>query len=254
MAFSELIKIQVRKKAHMSCCLCKTFGVEIHHIIPVEEDGPDTEENAAPLCPACHEIYGANPKKRKMIREARDLWYEVCSKRFNSNDGRIDELVKHVKELPNLLSSSVAAAVISKLKNQKSQIPKGRKKQKGWPLHKLIGKFLSLTAEGCGVSKSGAQFTYQLLFEVGVYTDDFAEIKNIFLKKFGELMAQKFCIYFLKSNPFNFSGFTEKEYGDFMFSALIAMTLLLSHEELDVFEELKFSIRLDSKLEMIMYK
>jgi hypothetical protein len=38
---------------------------------------PDELENAAPLCPSCHETYGANPTKRKFLREARDLWYEI---------------------------------------------------------------------------------------------------------------------------------------------------------------------------------
>ncbi len=92
MAFSEALKLKVRKKAHLSCCLCKAIGVEVHHIIPQEEGGPDTEENAAPLCPSCHEAYGANPQKRKFIREARDLWYEICEKRYASDPDRLDEI------------------------------------------------------------------------------------------------------------------------------------------------------------------
>src|SRR6266496_1585898 len=92
MAFSEALKLKVRKKAHLSCCLCKAIGVEVHHIIPQEEGGPDTEENAAPLCPSCHEAYGANPQKRKFIREARDLWYEIFEKRYASDPDRLDEI------------------------------------------------------------------------------------------------------------------------------------------------------------------
>jgi hypothetical protein len=92
MAFSEALKLKVRKKAHLSCCLCKAIGVEVHHIIPQEENGPDTEENAAPLCPSCHEAYGANPQKRKFLREARDLWYEICEKRYASDPDRLDEI------------------------------------------------------------------------------------------------------------------------------------------------------------------
>jgi hypothetical protein len=72
-AFSESVKLAVRKRAHFQCCLCKSLGVEVHHIVPQSEDGGDTEENAAPLCPSCHEMYGANPLKRKFITEARDL-------------------------------------------------------------------------------------------------------------------------------------------------------------------------------------
>ncbi len=43
MPFTETLKSRVRKKAHLSCCLCQAIGVEVHHIIvPEEENGPDT--------------------------------------------------------------------------------------------------------------------------------------------------------------------------------------------------------------------
>jgi hypothetical protein len=80
MVFSEQQKLEVRRRAHFRCCLCHALGVEVHHIIPAAEDGPDTEDNAAPLCPSCHDTYGANPVKRKFIREARDFWYELCAR------------------------------------------------------------------------------------------------------------------------------------------------------------------------------
>lgn len=92
MAFSEDLKLAVKKKSHFSCCLCKSIVIEIHHIIPHEEKGSDTEDNAAPLCPSCHEMYGANPVKRKFIRETRDFWYEICAKRFASDPDRFDEI------------------------------------------------------------------------------------------------------------------------------------------------------------------
>jgi len=92
MPFSEEIIAIVRRKSHYSCCLCKTLYVEIHHIIPEKESGTDTEENAAPLCPSCHEIFGVDPSKRKFITEARDTWYEICKKRFVSDQTQISEL------------------------------------------------------------------------------------------------------------------------------------------------------------------
>ncbi len=97
MGFSEQLKANIRRKSHFLCCLCKALGVEVHHIIPQEEDGPDTADNAAPLCPSCHETYGANPQKRKFIREARNLWYEICQKRFSSDADRLDEIKKLLK-------------------------------------------------------------------------------------------------------------------------------------------------------------
>jgi hypothetical protein len=81
-AFSEQVKLSVKKQAHFRCCLCHELFVEIHHIIPQSEGGDDIEANAAPLCPSCHEAYGANPEKRKFIRETRDFWYELCSRRY----------------------------------------------------------------------------------------------------------------------------------------------------------------------------
>jgi 5-methylcytosine-specific restriction endonuclease McrA len=64
MAFSEQLNLAAKKRAHFRCCLCHALYVEIHHIIPESESGPDTEDNAAPLCPSCHETYGANSEKR----------------------------------------------------------------------------------------------------------------------------------------------------------------------------------------------
>jgi len=97
MAFSDALKARVRKRAHLACCLCKAMGVEVHHITPQEQGGPDTEDNASPLCPSCHETYGANPQKRKFIREARDLWFDVCEKRFASDPERLDEIKRMLK-------------------------------------------------------------------------------------------------------------------------------------------------------------
>lgn len=86
MAFDEALKLRVKRRAHFRCCLCKAFGVHVHHIEPEGLGGPDIEENAAPLCPSCHDVYGANPVKRKAIREARDFWYEICEQRYKSED------------------------------------------------------------------------------------------------------------------------------------------------------------------------
>lgn len=103
MGFSEELKVRIRKNAHHACCLCKSLGVEIHHIVPEKDGGPDTEDNAAPLCPSCHETYGGNPEKRKFLREARDFWYEICEKRFTADNN----LLKEISELLKITSSKV---------------------------------------------------------------------------------------------------------------------------------------------------
>jgi HNH endonuclease len=82
------------------------MGVEVHHIIPQEEGGADTEENAAPLCPTCHDIWGGNPQKRKSIREMRDLWYEICEKRFATDPQRLDELKRLLENIESHVQSS----------------------------------------------------------------------------------------------------------------------------------------------------
>ncbi|HEY4273571.1 MAG TPA: HNH endonuclease [Candidatus Udaeobacter sp.] len=99
MAFSEALKIKVRKHTHFSCCLCHVIDVEVHHIIPEAEGGPDTEDNAAPLCASCHNVYGANPQKRKFIREARDHWYEVCRNRFQSDPDGLEEIKRLLRDV-----------------------------------------------------------------------------------------------------------------------------------------------------------
>ena len=100
MAFTEPLKRAVRKKAHHCCCICKSTGsVEIHHIIPQAEGGPDTEDNAAPLCSSCHEMFGANPQKRKFIKETRDDWYEICEMRFASDAARLEKILGAVQEI-----------------------------------------------------------------------------------------------------------------------------------------------------------
>lgn len=99
MVFPEALRVTLRKRAHLRCCLCHSIGVDIHHIVPQSEGGHDTDENAAPLCPSCHDAYGANPQKRKFIREARDLWYEICATRFapyNDQLTAIAEMLRNV--------------------------------------------------------------------------------------------------------------------------------------------------------------
>lgn len=85
MGFSEQIKLEVKQKAAFRCCRCQNIGVQVHHIIPEEKDGSDEIENAAPLCPNCHDYYGGNPDKRKEITQMRDWWYEKAPSIYTSS-------------------------------------------------------------------------------------------------------------------------------------------------------------------------
>ena len=100
MPFPESLKKKIRKRANHRCCMCYTLGVDIHHIVPQVEGGDDTEDNAAPLCPNCHSTYGANPEKRKIIREIRDHLYERNRCAFETQS----ELKKISNLLENILS------------------------------------------------------------------------------------------------------------------------------------------------------
>ena len=123
MAFSEKTKSIVKKKSHIQCCLCKEIGIEIHHIIPQNENGPDDESNAAPLCPTCHEIYGDNPKKRKFITEARDLWYEICETRYRFDTKEIIDIKNTLKGLPTTATlQEIKDQIISAVKPTTSKI------------------------------------------------------------------------------------------------------------------------------------
>ncbi|MCL2085627.1 HNH endonuclease [Candidatus Saccharibacteria bacterium] len=79
MAFTEKLKLRVKKKAAFRCVICRGEFVEVHHIIRPGDGGSDDEDNAAPLCASCHDNYGDNPSKRKQIREMRDYLYEIVA-------------------------------------------------------------------------------------------------------------------------------------------------------------------------------
>jgi hypothetical protein len=120
MAFTEKVKDEIRKKAHYQCCICKEFFIDIHHIIPQEEKGTDTIDNAAPLCQNCHRQYGNNPDHRKTIRGMRDLWYEICETRYKDNYSqpiyeKLDSLGQEMNDLKN--DKVRQSALLNEIKN-----------------------------------------------------------------------------------------------------------------------------------------
>ena len=118
MPFPESLKKEIRKRANHRCCMCYTRGVDIHHIVPQVEGGDDTEDNAAPLCPNCHSTYGANPQKRKIIREMRDHWYKRCTEPPMTTSRikkKHDSTEKNVINFPKGVNKGVVANKINKL-------------------------------------------------------------------------------------------------------------------------------------------
>ena len=92
MPFPESVRIEVRRRAAFRCCRCNEIGIDAHHIIPSSEGGPDTVDNAAPLCQNCHDRFGDNPRKRKEIRQMRDWWYEVVAEKWPTPDKETENL------------------------------------------------------------------------------------------------------------------------------------------------------------------
>lgn len=98
MAFSEDLKLQVKKKAMFKCCRCQAIGVEVHHINPQHENGEDNLANAAPLCPNCHTWFGDNPLKKKEIKQMRDNWYEIVERMYAGQATQLIPLVEKIDQ------------------------------------------------------------------------------------------------------------------------------------------------------------
>jgi len=106
----------IRRQSHFSCCLCFSKGIHIHHITPKSEGGTNKPENAAPLCPSCHETFGHNQNKRTMIIKARNEWYKICHKRFLSTD-RVASLENRLSVVEKLLEKKKSPDKISDFLN-----------------------------------------------------------------------------------------------------------------------------------------
>ncbi len=106
MGFLESIKLKAKEKAHYKCCICNSFKfIEVHHIIPQEENGSDTLDNAAPLCVECHDTFGSNPEKRKWIKEKRDFWYKLCEEKLFNEDinqlRKVQDIMENIQQESN---------------------------------------------------------------------------------------------------------------------------------------------------------
>ncbi|MGQ4661472.1 HNH endonuclease [Lysobacter sp. F6437] len=217
MAFPESVTKEVKRKAHFQCCLCKAIGVEIHHILPQAERGPDTAENAAPLCPSCHETYGANPTKRKFIREARDLWYEICEKRY-APDASI------LQEVRDAVSSTASKSDLSELRQEilaslkaltippgVLSVPVPRNQSKDQERNLTVSDFMVMIF---GLSSERPEDQVELLCirELWPIKDGFRATYNDFLKQFGTVSLRHLAaraLDYIKAPPRG--GLTEEE-------------------------------------------
>jgi len=123
MPFSEPIKLEAKRRSHYACVWCQRTDqfIEVHHIVPQEEAGPDTLDNAAPLCAGCHAVVGANAELRKQLRERRDWWWSHCAAKqmslpHEATAQRFDELVTSLKAIEAQGGRNEAA--LTELKSQ----------------------------------------------------------------------------------------------------------------------------------------
>jgi 5-methylcytosine-specific restriction endonuclease McrA len=87
MPFSESTKEKAKRLAHYRCCFCESIAIlEVHHIKPEADGGPNTLDNAVALCSGCHTAYGGNPVHRKFIKQRRNWWYGQCKKSHQKQD------------------------------------------------------------------------------------------------------------------------------------------------------------------------
>jgi hypothetical protein len=121
MPFSEALKTQVRRMAAFKCCRCTEIGVDIHHIIPQAQGGSDDIDNAAPLCQNCHDRYGANPEKRKEIRQMRDWWYEIVQEKYHGDQSAIEKVNETILKVQANIQESNQAG-IDKLNKLRSEL------------------------------------------------------------------------------------------------------------------------------------
>lgn len=104
MPFSEKLKLEARRRAAFRCCICQQTGVDVHHILPEKQGGSNEIDNAAPLCQNCHDQLGANPEKRKSIKDMRDWWYDVCDKRYGTQ-GVGEETISRLDKLDQTVAN-----------------------------------------------------------------------------------------------------------------------------------------------------
>jgi len=97
------IKKEIRDKllvdAMHRCCLCpqhEDVTTDIHHIVPISETGPNTEENLMVVCPTCHaKIHRIRTMYNiEQLKMYKDRWVSLCAKGLT--------LEERLKEAPGI--------------------------------------------------------------------------------------------------------------------------------------------------------
>jgi hypothetical protein len=226
MAFSEETKFEVKKRAHQTCCICKTIGIEIHHIIPISVGGLDNLDNAAPLCPTCHEIYGQNPSKRKFIRESRQIWFEICDKRFKGDELLYSKLMDKIDRIEGSLIKLVD--------------DKDMKQSKFMSIGDIQDYLVALHYPSSTDESSNLDFMYKFIFEIITTQEgdpeeevEMFERKKMFVNYFGSFFCKRLIAYLLWKTKLNWVvSVTEEEVFNFVGILNVLMILILRNYDI----------------------
>jgi len=91
-AIPQNIKDKLLVDAMHRCCLCPQHEdiTDLHHIVPISENGPNTEDNLMVVCPTCHaKIH----RIRRMytvtqLRMYKESWVKLCALRLPLKEER----------------------------------------------------------------------------------------------------------------------------------------------------------------------
>lgn len=219
----------------MHCCVCQNPGpLEIHHIIPQEENGADDIDNAAPLCPTCHGIYGANPKKRKFVRECRDNWNQLCERRFKWYPNAQGQ------EKHDYATKSDIDSILKFLAKQNyPTLPQYKNGDPYSSLSEILKWLFSFDITLFGVPLEQRDWLYHVFFSSGTSEpEEFTAVKEVFLSFYGSEIARRLCGITLVNwsllHDCTLEGFTDGEFDVLENTFLILMMMFNMHEEIDV--------------------
>ena len=232
MNFTEKTKLLVKQKSNFRCCICNTIGVEIHHIIPKSEQGNNQIDNAAPLCPTCHELYGDNPKKRKFIREIRDFWYRKCA---NTTDPNLYfEITRKVRLLEKKLG-------IEELLSETGTSNK----------YLSIGEVIDFYCSEVVVDDQGFEISKLLILKTkgdpkNDIDSEFNSFRDFFLSEFGEYLTTKIILFCHNRASINWiKGANELDLVKFLSFCHTSMLLLYMHSDLPYYPKAKCTFNSD---------
>jgi hypothetical protein len=79
----QAVQDQLLVDAMHRCCLCPEHPdvIDLHHIVPICEDGPNTEDNLIVICPTCHaKIHRLRTRyTSRQLRMYKERWNKLCA-------------------------------------------------------------------------------------------------------------------------------------------------------------------------------